>query len=97
MYFIPIGLLIKTDTAFLTSIGKSVTDYADLTWTNFFLVNLLPVTLGNVLGGVVLVGLVYWFIYLRPKATEAAVAAPLDTTLAVAFQDTPHPSTSARS
>jgi formate transporter len=29
--------------------------------------NLLPVTLGNLLGGVVLVGLVYWFVYLRAR------------------------------
>jgi len=29
--------------------------------------NLLPVTLGNMVGGIFLVGLVYWFIYLRPR------------------------------
>jgi len=29
--------------------------------------NLLPVTIGNVLGGAVLVGLVYWFVYLRHR------------------------------
>lgn len=67
MYFIPIGLLIKTDTAFLAILGKGAADYASLTWTNFFIVNLLPVTLGNLIGGVALVGLVYWFIYLRPE------------------------------
>ncbi|MBI3303164.1 MAG: formate/nitrite transporter family protein [Deltaproteobacteria bacterium] len=80
MYFIPIGLLIKTDTAFLTAIGKSATDYVGLTWTNFLLVNLLPVTAGNLIGGVVLVGLVYWFVYLRkiknrPSARIAASSA----------------------
>ncbi len=66
MYFIPIGLLIKMDAAFLGQIGKDATDYATLTWTNFFTVNLLPVTIGNLIGGVLLVGFVYWFIYLRP-------------------------------
>ncbi len=65
MYFIPIGLLVKTDGAFLATVGKSATDYASLTWTNFAWVNLLPVTIGNIIGGVGLVGLVYWFIYLR--------------------------------
>jgi hypothetical protein len=65
MYFIPIGLLIKLDTAFLSLIGKSAADYAALTWTNFFIANLIPVTIGNLIGGVLLVGLVYWFIYLR--------------------------------
>ncbi|MCP4421229.1 MAG: hypothetical protein GY805_31850, partial [Chloroflexi bacterium] len=43
--------------------------YGDLTWGNFFVRNLLPVTIGNIIGGVVLVGLVYWFIYLRPSWT----------------------------
>jgi len=65
MYFIPIGLLIKTDAAFLAVIGKDASDYATLTWTNFVFVNLLPVTVGNIIGGVVLVGLVYWSVYLR--------------------------------
>jgi formate/nitrite transporter FocA (FNT family) len=27
--------------------------------------NLLPVTIGNIIGGAVMVGIVYWFIYLR--------------------------------
>jgi formate transporter len=67
MYYLPLGLLIKSDTTFLTAIGKSLRDYPSLTWSNFLLVNLLPVTIGNILGGVVLVGLTYWFVYLRPE------------------------------
>ena len=65
--FNPISLLIKSDTTFLAAIGKSVSDYTSLTWKNFLFVNLLPVTIGNILGGVVLVGLTYWFVYLRPE------------------------------
>ncbi|CAG0934445.1 partial putative formate transporter 1, partial [Thermoflexales bacterium] len=34
----------------------------------------LPVTIGNIIGGAVMVGLVYWFIYLRKPATVAAAA-----------------------
>jgi formate/nitrite transporter len=84
MYFIPIGLLIKTDVAFLHDIGKSVADYPTLTWTNFLLANLLPVTIGNIVGGVFLVGLVYWFIYLRSEpfsvsATESIGATALSS------------------
>jgi formate/nitrite transporter len=79
MYFIPIGLLIKADSPFLAAIGKSAADYAGLTWTNFFLMNLLPVTVGNLIGGVVLVGLVYWFIYLRPELSHVASSAPAET------------------
>jgi formate transporter len=80
MYFIPFGLFVKTDSAFLATIGKSAADYAGLTWTNFILVNLLPVTLGNVIGGVALVGLTYWFIYLQPESVP--VSASAQTTVA---------------
>lgn len=66
MYFIPLGLLVTTDATFLTVLGKSTLDYPTLTWSAFLWKNLLPVSLGNVLGGVGLVGLVYWFVYLRP-------------------------------
>ena len=38
-----------------------------LTWSGFLGRNLLPVTIGNIIGGAVLVGLVYWFVYLRPS------------------------------
>lgn len=38
-----------------------------LTWIGFLVCNLLPVTIGNLIGGVLLVGLVYWFVYLRPR------------------------------
>jgi formate transporter len=71
MYFIPIGLLIKSGAGevFWTTIGKTAADFPNLTWVNFFLANLLPVTIGNIIGGAGLVGLVYWFIYLRPSWT----------------------------
>ena len=50
---------------FWETIGKTASDFADLTWTNFIFTNLLPVTIGNIFGGAVMVGLIYWFIYLR--------------------------------
>ena len=33
--------------------------------------NLVPVTIGNLIGGVVMVAAVYWFVYLRPPARDA--------------------------
>ncbi|MCP4424888.1 MAG: formate transporter FocA [Chloroflexi bacterium] len=71
MYFIPMGLFIKAgaDGKFWLDIGKTAADFSNLTWSNFFVVNLLPVTIGNVIGGVLFVGLAYWFIYLRPSWT----------------------------
>lgn len=75
MYFIPVGLFIK-DGANSPFWGGGLdfvaADYANLTWGNFLLANLLPVTIGNIIGGAVMVGLVYWFIYLRPlRRTQA--------------------------
>jgi formate transporter len=69
MYLIPIGLFIKSwaPAAFWEAIGKTPADFARLTWGAFFLRNLLPVTIGNIIGGAGFVGLAYWFIYLRPK------------------------------
>lgn len=67
MYFIPIGLFIKNwgTSAFFDSIGKVASDFSNLTWGNFFIANLLPVTIGNIIGGAVMVGAVYWYAYLR--------------------------------
>jgi formate transporter len=69
MYFIPLGLLIKAvaPPAFWTAIHAAPADYPALTWQGFLLGNLLPVTIGNIIGGAVLVGAVYWFVYLRPR------------------------------
>ncbi len=67
MYFIPVALFISTDSAWLTSLGDKAPKIANLTWGNFFLANLLPVTIGNIIGGAVMVGLVYWFAYLRTQ------------------------------
>lgn len=67
VYFIPMGLFIKNwagDT-FWQSIGKTAADFPALTWSNFLWGNLLPVTIGNIIGGSLLVGAVYWFVYLR--------------------------------
>lgn len=67
MYFIPIGLFIKNwgTPAFFDAIGKTAGDFSNLTWGNFFIANLLPVTIGNIIGGAVMVGAVYWYAYLR--------------------------------
>jgi formate/nitrite transporter len=68
MYLIPLGLFIKAwaPAALWAEIGGDAANYAALTWPAFF-VSLIPVTIGNIIGGGVLVGLVYWFIYLRPR------------------------------
>ncbi len=85
MYFIPIAMFIKQmgTPAFFEAIKKTPVDFPHLTWSNFFLVNLLPVTIGNIIGGAVMVGLMYWFIYLS-KAQQAAVPAEATQRIATA-------------
>jgi formate transporter len=66
MYFVPLGLLItRLDPLFAATAGAPAPSSPALTWSAFLGRNLLPVTIGNVIGGAVLVGLVYWFVYLR--------------------------------
>jgi formate transporter len=69
MYFVPLGLMIRAGAtpSFWAAIGRSAADYPRLTWEGFLLSNLVPVTLGNIIGGAVLVGAVYWFVYLRTR------------------------------
>ena len=62
MYFIPIGLLVE---------GRAgLPDVEGLTWGSFFADNLLPVTIGNLIGGTIMVGGLYWLAYLHPRGTQ---------------------------
>ena len=68
MYLIPLGLFIKAwgPAELWAQIGSNTAAYGALTWPAFFS-SLIPVTIGNIIGGGGLVGGVYWFIYLRPR------------------------------
>ena len=68
MYLLPFAVLIKdwAPTSFWTEIGQSPSAFGDLTWKSV-VANLVPVTIGNVIGGGALVGAVYWFVYLRKR------------------------------
>jgi formate transporter len=72
IYFISIGLFIKAGAAnsFWSEIAKSPADFPNLNWSNFLIGNLLPVTIGNVIGGSIMVAAVYWFVYLRKKMPD---------------------------
>ena len=64
MYLIPIGILAAADPAIVHASGLSGVALAGLDGSGF-LRNLLPVTLGNIVGGGVLVAAIYYLIYLR--------------------------------
>jgi formate transporter len=69
IYFIPMGLFIKAGApdSFWRAIGKTAADFPQLTWGNFLVGNLVPVTIGNIIGGSILVAAVYWFVFLRNR------------------------------
>jgi len=68
-YLLPYGLAIKAwaGPEFWAAIGQSATDYPALT-AGGTLHNILIATLGNLAGGSLMVGAVYWFVYLRRRA-----------------------------
>jgi formate transporter len=67
MYFIPKAILLlqQQNPEILILTKQSNLNYSSISWSNFLFNNLAPVTLGNIVGGAVLVGMVYWFVYLR--------------------------------
>lgn len=68
MYFIPMGIALKGQPSVVAA-AKTMSGaqpvLTNLTWWGFAFKNLLPVTIGNIIGGGLLVGLAYWSVYLR--------------------------------
>ena len=69
MFFLPMGIVVKeyAPDSFWELVGKEPADYPDITVSNAVVDNLIPVTIGNIIGGSVMVGLVYWAVYLRGR------------------------------
>ena len=64
MYFVPTAILFVHEGVLAEIAGI---DPATLSWAGFLWNNLLPVTIGNIIGGSVFVGMGYWGAYLRPS------------------------------
>jgi formate/nitrite transporter len=69
MYFIPMGMLLKGEPEVLAAAGKTASDLVNLNLGGF-LGNLLSVTIGNLLGGCLLVSVAYWFVFRRKATTR---------------------------
>jgi formate transporter len=76
MYYIPAGIMAKGTKAWADAaiaLGVTPEKLAHLNWGSFAMNNLLPVTLGNIVGGGIFVGAVYWYVYIKKEnASKAA-------------------------
>jgi formate transporter len=72
MFMIPFGILIKNGASaeYWAQIGANSNTYASLTWEHFLVGNLLPVTLGNIIGGGIMIGVYYWLIFRYGKKQD---------------------------
>ncbi len=67
LFYIPVGLLAKAIPAYAVLAEEATLDLSALTWGNFLLRNLLPVTAGNIIGGAAM-GALYWYCHGRKEA-----------------------------
>lgn len=63
MYYIPAGILAKANETFASLSGVSAEALESLNWLSFFTANLIPVTLGNIVGGGIFVAMAYFYAY----------------------------------
>jgi formate transporter len=73
MYFIPLGILLKGNPEFMASLSQTPSALDSLAWGGVAN-NLIPVTLGNIVGGTLMVAGVYWFAYMRNEEKKALLA-----------------------
>lgn len=73
MYYIPAGIIAKGNSDLVEAamtLGVTQDKLDHLNWGTFITQNLLPVTLGNIIGGAVFVAAAYWFVYIRKLKKE---------------------------
>lgn len=63
MYYIPAGIFAKANHVYVEASHLGAEALNSLTWKSFFINNLVPVTIGNIIGGAIFVGAVYWYIF----------------------------------
>jgi formate/nitrite transporter len=70
MYYIPAAIMAKGNSSWARAAmehGVTSDQLMNLNWSTFFLKNLIPVTLGNIVGGAFFVAGIYWFVYRTKK------------------------------
>jgi formate/nitrite transporter len=82
MFFIPLGIALANDAGVTSLAGINMALYPKLgdglvtDWTTFIVNNLIPVTIGNIVGAAVFVAAIYWWVYIRSPLCVATPAAP---------------------
>ncbi|WP_413701958.1 formate/nitrite transporter family protein [Psychromonas sp. KJ10-10] len=79
MFMVPLGIAINafSPESFFIAHGLATDAFADLTWANFVLHNLIPVTIGNIVGGASLIALAYAN---KPKKVSTETNTAITTT-----------------
>lgn len=67
MYFIPIGIIAKYNSGLAAASNLSAEQLAGLNWSGL-IGNLIPATIGNIIGGALIIGGIYWYIYIKKEA-----------------------------
>ncbi|WPC72258.1 formate transporter FocA [Vibrio porteresiae] len=69
MFQVPMAIGIKAfaPESFWQMTGTDIAHFADLNWATFIINNLIPVTIGNMIGGGIVVGMLYWLVFLKHK------------------------------
>jgi len=69
MFFIPLGICVANNPAAAAALADANVNASNLAgsvgWYNFFVANLIPVTLGNIVGAAVFVAALYWYVYVH--------------------------------
>ena len=77
MFFVPLGIFAGGDPAYVAFARTPQALAAQVpvlraTWKTFFSNNLIPVTLGNIVGAGLFVGMAYWYVYLKGEKGDVA-------------------------
>ncbi|OPY26695.1 MAG: formate transporter [Methanocella sp. PtaU1.Bin125] len=82
MFFIPLGIALANDSGITSMAGINMALYPKLgaglaaDWVTFIVNNLIPVTIGNIVGAAVFVAAIYWWVYIRSPLCIATPAKP---------------------
>jgi formate/nitrite transporter len=82
MFFLPLGWFVANDplgivpAATKTSLTATGNIMGTQGWINILWGNLVPVTLGNIVGGAIFVSFIYWWVYLKSPLVKVKVGEP---------------------